>query len=123
LLAEACLRHLGRDKFRAFSCGVPSYCDGKPSNWVFTTLQSAGIPSAKLDCKDWSEFTRNGSARMDFVIALDAQTAHKQPSWPGQPETALRAYPRLTAAKGYSADLAVATLQTLPRCDDALSCW
>ena len=50
---------------------------------------------------------------MDFVISLDKESASQQPIWPGQPESALWAYPPLIQQKSNSTDLAIATLQTL----------
>jgi protein-tyrosine-phosphatase len=93
LLAEACLRHLGGKKFKVFSCGVPNKVSERPQSWTLLALQTAGIVSTDLRCKPWTEFTRGGAPKMDFVIALDAKTAGDHPSWPGQPETALWEYP------------------------------
>lgn len=113
LLAEACLRYLGKAQFRAFSCGVPSISKGQPADWTLLALKTAGIPVDGLRCKGWSEFTRNGAPRLDFVIALDEETAHQHPIWMGQPETAVWAYPPLAPIAGNSTDVAIATLQTL----------
>jgi arsenate reductase len=112
LLAEACLRHLGKSRFRVFSCGVPAQCDSKPTEWTLLALKTAGMSTDGLRCKGWTEFTRSGAPRMDFVIALDAQTVHLHPRWPGQPETALWAMEPLIARKN-SSSLGVATLNTL----------
>ena len=95
LLAEACLRHLGQNKFKVYSCGVPDRIADAPDNWTLLALKTASIPAVDLECKNWSEFTRNGAPRMDFVIALDAGTLAMHPSWPGQPVTALWDYPSL----------------------------
>lgn len=113
LLAEACLRHLGKSKFRVFSCGVPALSNGHPTDWTLLALKTAGIPTDGLRCKGWTEFTRSGAPHMDFVIALDEATADLHPMWPGQPETALWAYAPLVRKKNAGTDLAVATLQTL----------
>ena len=50
---------------------------------------------------------------MNFVISLDEESANKQPTWPGQPETAVWAFPALVQRKKNSTDVAIATLQTL----------
>lgn len=113
LLAEACLRHLGKNRFRVFSCGVPSMVADAPSSWTLLALQTTGIASADLRCKPWTEFTRSGAPRMDFVIALDADTAELHPMWPGQPETAVWDYPVLVPKKGKPADMALHTVHTL----------
>jgi protein-tyrosine-phosphatase len=113
LLAEACLRHLGGDKFKAFSCGIPSEVADTPNGWTLLALQSAGISSNDLTCKGWTEFTRSGAPKMDFVISLDAQTFQDHPKWPGQPETALWSYTEISAAKGKNADPGIEAIQTL----------
>ena len=113
LLAEACLRHLGRDKFKVFSCGVPSEVADGPNSWTLLALHSVGIPSSGLSCKGWTAFTRSGAPRMDFVIALDAPTFKDHPKWQGQPETALWSYPEMAAANGNKGNPGVNSIQTL----------
>lgn len=76
-------------------------------------LQTAGIPTDRLVCKPWTEFTRNGAPKMDFVIALDAGTAPDHPIWNGQPETALWDYPSLEPKKSKHGDTGIAAVQTL----------
>ncbi len=113
LLAEACLRHLGKSRFRVFSCGVPAESKGQPFEWTLLALKTAGMPTDGLRCKGWNEFTRNGAPRMDFVVALDEDTARQHPIWPGQPETALWAFAPLIQRKNNRSDVGVATLNTL----------
>ena len=84
-----------------------------PNNWTAIALQTAGMPSDDLRCKSWTEFTRSGAPRMDIVIALDMETLHDHPLWPGQPQTALWAYAPLVAKKAGSAELGLAAVQTL----------
>jgi hypothetical protein len=50
---------------------------------------------------------------MDFVITLDAEVEAEQPSWIGQPVTALWDYPALKARGGKNSNLGLETLQTL----------
>jgi protein-tyrosine-phosphatase len=114
LLGEACLRHLGGKKFKAYSCGVPTDIAERPHSWTLLALQTAGMSTADLRCKGWTEFTRNGAPKMDFVISLDAQTAEEQPSWLGQPETALWEYPAVVVRKkNTEKDAGIAALHTL----------
>lgn len=113
LLAEACLRHLGGIKFKAYSCGMPLLCDGEPKDCTVTALHTIGIPTERLECKDWTKFTRSGSRRMDFVIALDAETVQSHPIWPGQPHTAVWAFPPLVPNKNTSTEVDLATMHTL----------
>lgn len=113
LLAQACLRHLGKARFRAYSCGIPAWSNGQPNHWTLLTLQTAGMAINGLHCKGWTEFVRSGAPKMDFVISLDEDAANQHPVWPGQPETALWAYPALDLARKNGMDVALATLQTL----------
>jgi arsenate reductase len=113
LLAEACLRHLGKANFRAYSCGIPALSNGQPKSWTLLTLQTAGMSIDGLRCKGWTEFVRSGAPKMDFVISLDEDAENQHPLWLGQPETAVWAYPPLEQPKRSGMDVALATLQTL----------
>ncbi len=114
LLAEACLRQLGGKKFKVYSCGVPGLIADSPHGWTRVALLTAGIPGDNLQCKGWTEFSRNGAPKMDFVIALDRETANQHPSWKGQPETALWEYAAIDVQKnGGGNQAALDTLQTL----------
>lgn len=114
LLAESCLRHLGGNKFKVYSCGVPFGVADRPAIWAILALQTAGMPTQGLQCKNWAQFTKSGAPRMDFVIALDGETAMDHPSWPGQPETALWEFPAIAEGKKYgTAEPAIATMNTL----------
>ena len=112
LLAEACLNHLGKGKLKAYSCGMPSELAPKPPSWTTLALQTAGIPTTTLACKAWTDFTRSGAPRMDFVIGLDADSYAQHPAWPGQPVTALWACPAIASGKK-SMDPGIAAVQML----------
>jgi protein-tyrosine-phosphatase len=107
------LRHIGKGKFKAFSCGVPGLVAAEPTSWTLLALQTAAIPADGLDCKSWAEFSKGNSPKMDFVISLDAASAIKHPMWPGQPETALWDYPEPIQSKGAGQNIGLATVQTL----------
>lgn len=94
-LAESCLRHLGKDHLRAFSCGVPGRIAPAVSPIALEVLHRAGMPIAQLKPKSWELFAAAASPRMDYVISLDEQTACDHPAWPYQPEFALWIYPPL----------------------------
>jgi arsenate reductase (thioredoxin) len=113
LLAEACCRHLALPYLKAYSCGVPNSIAELPFGWTLVALQTAGISAHDLWCKGWTDFTRNGWLKMDFVIALDATTATEHPSWPGQPVTALWDYPAVTKKQKHNSSLGLSTIQTL----------
>lgn len=91
-LAEACLRHLGSEKFCAYSCGVPGRVAASVSPFTLDVLHRAGFPIALLVPKSWERFQGAGAPAMDFVISLDAVTADQHPLWPYQPEQAVWGY-------------------------------
>lgn len=113
LLAEACLRHLGNGEFKVFSCGVPQLTAISPNRWTSLALQTAGIPSLESRCKSWVEYTKSGAPKMDFVIAMDAETMYEHPMWPGQPETALWDYPPLPTLNAGDPQLGLFAVKTL----------
>jgi arsenate reductase len=113
LIAEACLRHLGQDKFLVYSCGMPGQTLDKPNDWALMALRQAGINIEALSCKDWSVFARRGAMPMNYVIALDDDAMQAHPPWPGQPEQALWSYAPLLRKKQSGMEMALAALQTL----------
>ncbi|MBU1350656.1 MAG: protein tyrosine phosphatase [Gammaproteobacteria bacterium] len=94
-LAEACLRHVSKGRFNAYSCGMPGRLAPTVSPVALEVLHRAGMPIARLSPKSWDLFRVSGPTRMDFVISLDAETASEHPAWASQPELALWSYPPL----------------------------
>jgi arsenate reductase len=113
ILAEACLNQLGKGRFRAFSCGSPEQIGGPVPPFILDVLTTAQIPIDGLQSKSWTEYTRIGAPRMDFVIALDQTTVHLHPRWPGQPVTALWNYPAVLYSGGTDVAMRPVALQTL----------
>jgi protein-tyrosine-phosphatase len=113
LIAEATLRQLGGNRFKVYSCGMPALVAQKPSPWTSLVLQTAGIQGTGLSCKSWAEFAKASAPKMDFVIALDAETTLDHPMWPGQPETALWDYPSLTSKKPGNPKVGAEAMRTL----------
>jgi arsenate reductase len=107
------LRHLGKDRFQVYSCGMPTKILDKPNGWALQALQQAGMATDGLHCKDWSAFAKRGATPMDYVIALDDAAQQEYPPWPGQPEQALWSYAPLIRKKQTGMDLGLAALQTL----------
>lgn len=91
-LAEACLRHLGKGRFGAYSCGSPEATKKSVSPKVLEVLSRAGMPISLLIPKSWDHFKRPNAPSMDFVICLDADISEFVPAWPRQPEQALWKY-------------------------------
>ena len=113
LLAEACLRHLENGDFKVFSCGVPQLVAMSPNRWASLALQTVGIPNVDSSCKSWTEYTKNSAPKIDFVIAMDAETMYQHPMWPGQPETAFWDYAPLPALDAGDPQLGLFAVKTL----------
>lgn len=94
-LAEACLRHVGKGRFGAFSCGVPGKTANTVSPVALEVLHRAGMPLAYLSPKTWERFLAPGGTRIDIVVALDGESMHTHPTWPWQAHSAHWAYPPL----------------------------
>ncbi|SCK21013.1 Protein-tyrosine-phosphatase [Variovorax sp. HW608] len=97
ILAQACLSHLGSDRFAAYSCGHPAHLGHSIDPAAVSALASARMPLPSLAPRGWGELTRSGSPQANFVITLDAEMLPLQPSWPGQPDAALWAFPDIAA--------------------------
>ncbi|WP_432731827.1 protein tyrosine phosphatase [Variovorax sp. W6] len=93
ILAEACLTHLDPKRFSASSCGQPGQVAREFHPAAIAALRSASIPLPDRQPRAWDELARPSAPVADFVITLDEATEPRQPSWPGQPDAALWAYP------------------------------
>jgi len=112
ILAQACLSHLGSDRFAAHSCGHPAHLGNSIDPAAISALASAHMPVPTQPPRGWGELTRSGSPQANFVITLDAEMLTLQPSWPGQPDAALWDFPDV-ASMSHPDDAAHAALQML----------
>jgi protein-tyrosine-phosphatase len=99
ILAEATVRHFGRDRFQGFSAG------SKPKGFVYPqtleVLKAVDLPIDGLRSKSWAEFTTPDAPVMDFVITVCDQVAGEVcPAWPGAPITAHWSIPDPAKAQG-----------------------
>ena len=117
VLAEACLAHIGSERFAAYSCGKPELLAKDVHSAALGALVSAGIPLPRQPRRSWVELTRLGAPRADFVITLDAGTMTDQPIWPGQPDSALWPFPDVAKLeeREKAAHAAIHTLYALRR--------
>jgi arsenate reductase len=107
IMAEAILNKIGAGKFRAFSAG--SQPKGEVHPETLSLLQSLGYDASGYRSKSWNEFTGPGAPAFDFVFTVcDNAAAEACPLWPGQPMTAHWGVPDPAAAKGTSAEVALA---------------
>jgi arsenate reductase len=87
IMAEGLLNSMGRGNFQAFSAG--SQPAGTVNPLALETLERLRIPTDGFRSKDWAEFARPGSPKLDFVFTVcDKAAGEVCPVWPGQPMTA-----------------------------------
>jgi len=76
IMAEAILRQVGGNGFRAYSAGSDPVAEPNPE--AMAKLRALGHDPAGLHSKSWQEFTGPSAPRLDFVITLcdtpDGQT-------------------------------------------------
>ena len=86
-MAEAILRHKGRDRFTAYSAG--SHPAGYIHPNALRQLAAAGLPAENLRSKSWDEFGTPGAPLLDFVFTVCDNAAQEVCRvWPAQPMTA-----------------------------------
>ncbi len=95
VLARACLEHVSKGRFKAYSCGNPARLASEPHELALYAIRAAGIPLRQDTQYDWNEFARLGVRKVQFVITMDETIQDLTPKWSGQPDTALWAYPDL----------------------------
>lgn len=111
IFAEALLRDLGGNRFRAFSAGIRPGTELNP--FALDVLRRNGHDVAGLRSKHISEFQQPGAPEMDFVFTVcDTAAAEECPPWPGQPITGHWGLPDPVKATGTEAEKALVFAQT-----------
>jgi arsenate reductase (thioredoxin) len=99
IMAEAILNRKGKPNFTAYSAG--SHPAGKVRPEALKQIEAAGLSTDGLRSKNWEEFGRPGSPKMDFVFTVCDNAAKETcPFWPGQPMTAHWGVPDPAAVEG-----------------------
>ncbi|RZT98040.1 arsenate reductase ArsC [Rivibacter subsaxonicus] len=112
ILAEACLNHIGRGRFRAFSAG--SQPRSAPNPLALRALEEARIATDGLSSKTWDVFGAADAPQMDLVITVcDNAAGETCPYWPGQPATAHWGYADPSATEGSEEERLEAFRRTL----------
>ncbi len=87
IMAEAILNRKGTPNVTAYSAG--SHPTGRVRPEALQQLEIAKLPIDGVRSKDWSEFAKPESPKMDFVFTVCDNAAREVcPIWPGQPMTA-----------------------------------
>jgi arsenate reductase len=99
IMAEAILNRKGPPAFTAYSAG--SQAKGAVHPQALRQFESANLPTVGLRSKNWDEFAKAGSPKMDFVFTVCDNAAKEAcPIWPGQPMTAHWGVPDPAAVSG-----------------------
>lgn len=103
ILAEGLMNDAGKGHFKAYSAG--SHPTGVVNPFALETLREMRIPVDGLRSKSWDEFSKSGSARLDFIFTVcDSAAGETCPFWPGQPMTAHWGVPDPAPFVGSDAD-------------------
>jgi arsenate reductase len=99
IMAEAIMNKKGFPTFTAYSAG--SHPKGAVHPGAVRQIEIAKLPIVGLRSKDWSEFAKPGSPKLDFVFTVCDNAAKEVcPVWPGQPMTAHWGVPDPAAVDG-----------------------
>ena len=99
IIAEAAMREVGANRFRAYSAG--SHPTGTVNPFALDFLRAHRLPVDGLRSKSWDEFAQVGAPLLDFVFTVcDNAAGEMCPVWPGQPMTAHWGVPDPAAVEG-----------------------
>lgn len=105
IMAEAILKHRGRDRFSSYSAG--SHPTGAVRPEALHQISAAGLPTEGLRSKSWDEFAAPGAPPIDFIITVCDNAANEAcPYWPGHPMTAHWGIPDPAAVQGTPDEIA-----------------
>lgn len=103
VFAEAILRAVASDRFRAHSAGTRPYSELNPI--ALEMLRAKGHDVSSLRSKNVAEFQGPDATVMDFVFTVCDRAANEEcPAWPGQPISAHWGQPDPVKATGSHAE-------------------
>ena len=110
IFAEALLRHLGGERFNAFSAGTIPQSRMNPL--AVELLAAKGLPTDTLRAKTVAEFQGEDAPAFDFVFTVCDRAANEEcPAWQGQPISAHWGLPDPVKAEGTEAEKRLAFQQ------------
>ena len=98
ILAESILKHIGKERFNAFSAGCFPAC--KVDAFALELLEKMRYPTSGLRSKSVEEFAKSDAPRLDFVFTVcDDAAARIRTVWAGQPMRAHWGVEKVSEAK------------------------
>lgn len=120
IMAEAILNQKAGRTFKAYSAG--SHPKGEVHPGALRQLEEARLPTNGLRSKDWEEFGKPSSPKLDFVFTVCDNAAQEVcPVWPGQPMTAHWGVPDPAAVAGTPEQVARAFREAFVMLDRRIS--
>ena len=120
IMAEAILNQKSGRTFKAYSAG--SHPKGEVHPGALRQLEEARLPTNGLRSKDWEEFGKPASPKLDFVFTVCDNAAQEVcPVWPGQPMTAHWGVPDPAAVSGTPEQIARAFREAFVMLDRRIS--
>ncbi len=111
IMAEAILRDMAGDRFKAYSAGTHPRDSVNP--YALRTLEANGIAPAGLSPKHMDAFQGHTAPQMDFVFTVCNQAANEEcPTWEGQPISGHWGLPDPSTLVADGADVQAAFQQT-----------
>lgn len=111
IMAEAILRDMAGDRFKAYSAGTHPRDSVNPN--ALRTLEMNGIPPAGLSPKHMDAFEGHTAPQMDFVFTVCNQAANEEcPTWEGQPISGHWGLPDPSSLVAGGTDIGTAFQQT-----------
>ena len=118
-MAEAILKQMGGDRFRAFSAG--SHPTGLVNPLALEQLRLRGYPTDGLASKSWSGFSRDGAPLLGLLIGVCGKVVcEDHPEWPGSPPQLYWNLPSPGAVEGSDAEVRAVFSSVCARLEQAM---
>ena len=118
-MAEAILRRLGGERFRAFSAG--SHPTGRVNPLALEQLRLRGYPTDGLASKSWTRFSKDDSPALGLLIGVCGKVVDEQhPEWPGKPQQLYWNLPSPGTVEGSDAEVRAVFSSVCARLEQAM---
>ncbi|WLI91342.1 arsenate reductase ArsC [Massilia sp. R2A-15] len=119
IMAEAILRRLGGERFRAFSAG--SHPTGRVNPLALEQLRLRGYPTDGLASKSWSRFSKEDAPPLSLLIGVCGKVVdERHPAWPGSPPQLYWNLPSPGTVQGSDAEVRAVFSSVCARLEQAM---